>query len=159
MFICFFDEDFCRKSISETCITSLYNYLHFWHKKGSKGAIKTIWTFSIFIQIKCILFCKVFLFMSYWRTILFFNSLISKRGLIRVSNSTFRIIKRFIVFFFFYQFWREFVVEWIVLRAIGSMSTDFLYFSYSFRDKLDRKRPKSANIRHFKGFTFHPIWM
>jgi hypothetical protein len=28
------------------------------------------------------------------------------------------------------------------------------YVFYGFRDKLDRKRPKSANFQNFKGFTF-----
>jgi len=51
------------------------------------------------------------------------------------------IFERFTVFFFFYHFSRDFVVEWIVLRGFGSMSTDFLYlFTVSEINLTERDR-------------------
>ena len=87
-FICFwwgflyaFLKNFCmhswRKSLSEICITSLYNQCHFWHKRGNLTNLN----FLNFHPILMHIFCKVCIFMSYWWTIIFFLLFYFKRGL------------------------------------------------------------------------------
>jgi len=132
LFICFLWGFFLlhslRKSLSETCNVIIYITIVVFYIKGVKRGKLNNLNFLNFHPILMHFFFKVFIFMSYWWTIIFFNYLISERGLKRVSNSIFRKFERFIGLLFFFQFWRDFVVvELIVLRAFGSMSTDFLY--------------------------------
>jgi len=63
------------------------------------------------------------------------KQIISKRVLKGTQILKFHILERYIEFLFFIQFRFSFfyVVEWIVLRAYGSMSTDFLYFGWFSR--------------------------
>jgi hypothetical protein len=121
LFTCFLMHSL-RKFLSETCMPSLYNYCRFWHKRGNLKKLNFFNFHPILMH-----FFAVFIFTSYWWTMIFFIYLILKKGSKRVSNST------FCIFLLFFQFWPIF---------------------YGFRDKLDRKRPKSANFQNFKGFTF-----
>ena len=97
----------------------------------------------------------MFIFISNWRTVIFFSYSILK---ILNFHIYIFVLRSYIEFFFSSNF-DVFFFLWIDCWKLPVVCQQISSFSYHFWDKLDRKGDKMCQFSKFNIFIFHPILM
>ena len=134
-----------RKFLSETCITSLYYYCRFWHKRSQKGNLNKMNFLNFHPILMHFFFCSVHLYELLMDNI-FFNYLISKGGLkgFQIPHFAYLKGKRIFIFILILTWW--FCCCW--KNCIVRFPLSFTVSEINFIDR-DRKVQISIKMCYF----------
>jgi hypothetical protein len=129
-----------RKFLSETCITSLYYYCRFWHKRSQKGNLKKM-NFLNFHPILMYFFLQSVHLYELLMDNIFFNYLISKGGLKGFQIPHFAYLKGKWIFIFIL------ILTWFCCCWKNCIVRFPLSFTVSEINFIDRDRKVQISIK------------